>query len=87
MKTATEIDTKQRIFALQHIETGEFICLLQDGVDYLASFTDGDTALDFRRELGLTEHVDLYSNTIDSTPFTHFWLDGESVEVQHEMAN
>src|SRR5580700_9286591 len=72
MKPA-EPDTKQRIYALQHIESGEFICLLQEGVDYLACFTDGDTALEFRTALGLQEHVDLYTATLDSSPFTHFW--------------
>lgn len=80
-----EIDIKQRIFALQHIETGEFICLLQDGVDYLACFTDGDTAYEFRTALGLQEHVDIYTSTLDASPFTHFWLDGENVEIKHEV--
>lgn len=83
MATAT-IDTTQRIYALQHIETGEMICLLQDGIDYLACFTDGDTALEFRAALGLQEHVDLYTSTLDTAPFTHFWLDGENVEVKTE---
>ena len=68
MKTA-EIDTMQRIYALQHIESGEFICLLQEGVDYLACFTDGDTALEFRTALGLQEHVDLFTSTLDNSPF------------------
>jgi hypothetical protein len=85
MKTV-EIDTKQRIYALQHIESGEFICLLQDGVDYLACFTDGDTALEFRSALGLQEHVDLLASTLDASPFSHFWLDGESVEVKQEVS-
>ena len=84
MKTA-EIDTKQRIYALQHIESGEFICLLQEGVDYLACFTDGDTALEFRTALGLQEHVDLFTSTLDNSPFSHFWLDGESIEIKHEV--
>jgi len=69
----------QRVYALQHLETGEFICLLQDGVDYLACFTDCDTALEFRSALGLQEHVRLYTSLIDKCPFTHFWLDGHNV--------
>jgi len=84
MKTA-EIDTKQRIYALQHIESGEFICLLQEGVDYLACFTDGDTALELRTALGLQEHVVLFTSTLDNSPFSHFWLDGESIEIKHEV--
>jgi len=83
----TDIDLKQTIYALQHIESGEFICLLQEDstgnrVDFLACFTDGDTALEFRAALGLQEHLDLYRCTIDSSPFSHFWLDGESIEIK-----
>lgn len=85
MKSA-EIDTKQRIYALQHIESGEFICLLQDGIDYLACFTDGDTALEFRAALGLHEHVDISLSTLSDSPFSHFWLDGESIEIKHEVS-
>lgn len=81
-----QVDPKQHIYALQHIDTGEFICLLQEGVDYLACFTDGDTALEFRIALGLQEHVDLYSATMEASPFSHFWLDGYSVEISHEVA-
>ena len=71
----------ERIYALQHLETGEFICLLQDGVDYLACFSDGDTALEFRTALGLQEHVRIYTSKVDNCPFTHFWLDGNNVVV------
>jgi hypothetical protein len=69
----------ERVYALQHLESGEFICLLQDGVDYLACFSDGDTALEFRSALGLQEHVKIYASNISNCPFTHFWLDGQSV--------
>src|SRR6201999_966639 len=80
MKTA-DLDLKLKIYALQHLDSGEFICLLQEGVDYLACFTDGDTALEFRTALGLQEHVDLFVTSMDASPFTHFWLDGENVEI------
>jgi hypothetical protein len=86
MKSTSEIDVNQRIFALQHIENGEFICLLQEGEDYLACFSDGDSALQFRSDLGLQEHVDLISTTMESSPFHHFWLDGESVEIGQTLA-
>lgn len=86
MKSATEIDVNQRIYALQHIDSGEFICLLQDGHDYLACFSDGDSALQFRAELGLQEHVDLFTITMEHSPFHHFWLDGESIEIGQELA-
>ena len=79
MGASVVIDTQQRVYSLQHLETGEFICLLQDGVDYLACFSDGDTALEFRSALGLQEHVRLYSSPLDQCPFTHFWLDGRNV--------
>ena len=89
MKTTTEIDTTQRVFALQHLDSGEFICLLQEGTDYLACFSDGDSALEFRALLGLQEHVDLAATTLDRSPFSHFWLDGESVNLGQpsELAN
>ena len=89
MNSFSEIDTSQRVFALQHLDTGEYICLLQEGTDYLACFTDGDSALEFRSLLGLQEHVDLCATTLDRSPFKHFWLDGESIDIrkQHEVAN
>jgi hypothetical protein len=61
------------------METSEFICLLQDGIDYLVCFSDGDTALEFRAELGLQEHIDIAVTTMENNPFTHFWLDGKNV--------
>ena len=89
MKTTMELNTEQSVFALQHIDSGEYICLLQEGIDYLACFSDGDSALEFRSLLGLHEHVDLCSTTMDRSPFSHFWLDGESVNLPHvpELAN
>ena len=84
INTASEIDTAQRVFALQHLDSGEFICLLQEGTDYLACFSDGDSALEFRALLGLQEHVDLAATTLDRSPFSHFWLDGESVTIPKE---
>ncbi len=81
-KNGVAVDVEQRVFSLQHIETGEFICLLQDGVDYLACFSDGDTALQFREELGLQEHVDLYASALNECPFRHFWLDGSDLVME-----
>jgi len=69
----------ERVYALQHLESGEFICLLQDGVDYLACFSDGDTALEFRSALGLQEHVEIRASRLEECPFTHFWLNGQNV--------
>jgi len=89
MKSTMEVNTQQHVYALQHLETGEYICLLQEGTDYLACFSDGDSALEFRALLGLQEHVDLCSTTLERSPFSHFWLDGESVHLPQvqEMAN
>lgn len=67
----------QRVFSLRHIETTEYVCLLQDGIDYLACFTDGDSALAFRTELGLQEYVDIFVSPLERCPFTHYYLDGE----------
>lgn len=87
--SSAEVDTEQRVFALQHLDTGEYICLLQEGTDYLACFSDGDSALEFRTLLGLQEHVDLCPMTLGRSPFKHFWLDGESIDIRHaqEVAN
>ena len=82
--TSSDIDTTQHVYALQHLDSGEFICLLQEGTDYLACFSDGDSALEFRALLGLQEHVDLAPTTLDRSPFSHFWLDGESVDIAKE---
>lgn len=67
----------QRVYTLRHIETGEFICLRQDGKEHLACFSDGDSALQFRAELGLLEHVDISSERLGDTPFDRFWLNGQ----------
>ena len=75
-------DLRQRVYALQHLDSGEFICLLQDGVDYMACFSDGDTAEEFRTALGLQEHVRIYASRLDLCPFTHFWLDGRNVVTE-----
>jgi hypothetical protein len=75
------VATDKRIYALRHLDTGEFICLLQDGIDYLACFSDGDTALEFRAALGLQEHVQLFASEIRLCPFRHFWLDGENKQI------
>jgi hypothetical protein len=82
MDSRFQLGPQSRIYALRHMESGEFICLLQEGVDYLACFTDGDTALEFRFSLGLTEHVDMCATTIGTSPFSHFWCDGENVIVR-----
>jgi len=78
---AVVVGNDTKIYALQHLDSKEFICLLQEGVDYLACFTDADTVLEFRKALGLQEHVNLYASTIGSSPFTHFWIDGESMVI------
>lgn len=75
-----KVDTGLCIYALRHIETGEFICLRHEAKEFLASFTDGDTAFQFREELGLLEHVDVTNMRLGDAPFENFWLDGEMVE-------
>jgi len=77
------VDIAQKVYSLQHIESGEFICLLQDNVDYLACFSSGDDALQFREELGLQEHVQLHVSSIDECPFNHFWLDGSDMVLEN----
>jgi hypothetical protein len=69
----------QKIFALRHIETGEYICLRQQIHEYVACFSEGDTAFQFRNELGLLEHVDVVGMRLKEMPFDYFWLDGEMI--------
>jgi hypothetical protein len=67
------------VHVLRHLETGEFVCLRQDGQEYLAAFTDGDSALQFRAELGMVEFVDVVSLRLSEAPFSQFWLDGQLI--------
>ena len=76
----------QTIHALRHIETGEFICLRHESREFLASFTDGDTAFQFREELGLLEHVDIVRMRLGEAPFEQFWLDGKMVSADEAVA-
>lgn len=70
-------DFQQTVYTLRHIETGEFVCLRQSGDEYLAAFTDGDSAMRFRAELHLIEFVDISPMRLGSAPFDHYYLDGE----------
>ena len=66
-----------QVYCLKHLETEEYICLLDDNIDYLACFSSGDAALQFRDELGLQEHVEIHVHTVANCLFSHFWLDGK----------
>jgi hypothetical protein len=85
------VDLSQRVFTLQHIETGEYICIRQQTTEYLACFSDGDTAGQFREDVGLIEHVDIVPMHLNDAPFDHYWLDGEmlgkSVLTNHGAAS
>lgn len=68
-----------RVHVLRHIDTGEYVCLNQEGNEYLAAFTDGDTAFQFREELGMIEFVDIVKMILGEAPFEQFWLDGQLI--------
>lgn len=74
-------DAARRYYALQHIETGDFICFMKDGRDYLACFSNQDTAREARLVLGLDDHVDVFSVPTDAAHQTRLWLDFECVEA------
>ncbi len=76
------VSADQKVFALRHLETQEFICLLQDNKDYLACFTNLDSAYDFRNSLGLIEFVDVKAVTINDVPFAQVWIDGVNVQIK-----
>ena len=69
----------QKVFALRHIETGEYICLRQNGREYVACFSEGDAAFQLRDELGLRDHVDVFGAQLGELPFDHYWMDGEMI--------
>jgi hypothetical protein len=71
--------TTTRAHVLRHIDTGEFVCLQQESHDYLAAFTDGDSAIQFREEIGMTEFVDVCAIRLGDAPFERFWLDGQLI--------
>ena len=71
------VDFQSTVYTLRHIETGEFVCLRQEGDEYLAAFSDGDSAMRFRAELNLIEFVDISPMRLGSVPFDHYYLDGE----------
>ncbi len=70
-------DFQRTVYTMRHIETGEFLCLRQSDDEYLAAFTDDDSALRFRAELHLIEFVDISPMRLGSVPFDHYYLDGE----------
>jgi hypothetical protein len=73
------VNATRKVHTLRHLETGEFICLRQDTKEYVACFSDGDTARQFREELGLIEFVDVATMRIGDAPFDNFWLDGDMI--------
>ena len=77
-----DLDADRNVYALRHLETKEYICLRHDKREYLAAFSDGDTAFQFRQELGLLEHVDIVTMRLGDAPFDQFWLDGEMMDAQ-----
>lgn len=70
-------DMTKVIYTLRHMETGEYVCLRQDGAEYLAAFSNGDAAHTFRTELRLVEFVDIAPLRLATVPFDHYYLDGQ----------
>jgi hypothetical protein len=81
MRTNRRTTVRREIYALQHIETGDFICFIKDGLDYLACFSDAHTAREARTVLGLDEHVDVFPVSSEAAARTRLWLDFECVEA------
>ena len=71
------IDMTRIVYTLRHLETGEYVCLRQEGEEYLAVFSSDDSALRFRSELHLVEFVDTAALRLSSLPFQRYYLDGE----------
>jgi len=64
------------VFLLKHLETGEYVCLRREGREYLAAFTEPDSAMRFQDEMQLVEFVDILAMPLADAPFDYFWLDG-----------
>lgn len=71
----------QPLYALQHIDTQEYVCMLHNNIDHLVCFTDGDSALQFRADLNLHEYVDMVVTTVNKSPFNSFWLNGQAMHA------
>jgi hypothetical protein len=77
---------KMPVFVLRHLESGEYICLQHTQNNYLAAFTDGDSATTFRSDLGQIEHAEIISLRLEDVPTDYFWLDGEMLNRQTFIA-
>ena len=69
-------------YALQHIETLEYVCALQEGYDYLICYDDGDTAYALREAMRLEEHVDVVIVKFSELPFRHYWFNSKNYVVR-----
>lgn len=70
------------VFALRHLENGMYISAHRNGLDYVICFTDRDSAVSFRGELGATEHCEIVPTPINSFCDGRMWLDGAFVEAK-----
>jgi hypothetical protein len=71
------------IYVLQAIETAEYIVLRCDGTTWLVSFSDPEVAYEFSKSIGTQEFNNIVAASVDSVPFTHFWIDGKFCELDH----
>ena len=65
----------EKAFFLKKINSTDIVCILLEGIDWGVCFSDGDSALDLRKDLGLQEHVDIIVMPTEGYP--HLYLDGD----------
>lgn len=75
-----------KLYALRHLETGMYLSAMRGGRDYVICFTNGDSALAFREQLGTVEYNEVVPITAGSLPGGRMWLNGKFVESKPEIA-
>jgi hypothetical protein len=79
------VQPEQLVYALEHIETREFICVLHEDRDYLVCFTEESDAEEMRGALGLSDHCDITARAVNEYPIRQLWLDGEFIELVNNV--
>lgn len=72
------------VFVLRHLESQQYICAMHEGEDYVIGFSNGDTAFQFRAELGQQEYAEICSVLVKDFPTRKFWFDSQFVELDPE---
>lgn len=62
-----------------------YLSALHNGLDYVICFTDRDSAVDFRSELGAIEFCEIVQSPIKRFGYGRMWLDGKFVDTEQSV--